>query len=94
MNQYKDTTKQADAPQRADTGQNEREKSNKLHATLDIVFLVAVMLVIFALAISCQPAHGNRLPAQALHEHLPSIPPSIAQAWAGMTKPSHNLNKT
>lgn len=77
MNQYKDTTKQADTPQQADSGQNERDNFSRVQAVLDLIFLGAVTLVIFALAVSCQPAHGNRLTAQALHEHLPSIPPSI-----------------
>ena len=78
MKQYKDTSKRTDAPQRADNGQNERPKVSRLNDVLDLIFLGAVLLVIFALAVSCQPAHGNRLTAQALHEHLPSIPPSIA----------------
>ncbi len=78
MNQYKDTTKQADTPQQADNRQNERDNFSRLNTVLDLIFLGAVLLVIFALAVSCQPAHGNRLTAQALHEHLPSIPPSIA----------------
>lgn len=78
MNQYKDTSQATNTPQQADNGQNERPKVSRLNTVLDLIFLGAVLLVIFALAVSCQPAHGNRLTAQALHEHLPSIPPSIA----------------
>jgi len=76
MNQYKDTSKRTDAPQQADNGQNERDNFSRVQAVLDVVFLVAVILAIFALAISCQPAHGNRLTAQALHEH--------GQAWQNL----------